>query len=82
MARNGCKMAKNKSCQFFFRTDFSYKKPQNFAKFHMPYDYSRPHVYFVCQIFQAPRLFPAIHLFRTLESSLRGDIWSFILISQ
>ena len=23
MARNGCKMAKRKSCQFFFRTDFS-----------------------------------------------------------
>ena len=23
MARNGCKMAKRKSCQFFFRTDFT-----------------------------------------------------------
>jgi hypothetical protein len=25
MARNGCKMAKRKSCQFFFQTDFKLK---------------------------------------------------------
>ena len=29
MARNGCKMAKRKSCQFFFRTDFKYRSGFN-----------------------------------------------------
>ena len=39
-----------------------------FVKFQMPYVYSSPYVYNFFVILQAICLFPALHLFQTLEN--------------
>jgi hypothetical protein len=47
---------------------FSLQRSQVLTNFSMPYIYSRPHVYSICQIFQALiRLFPVLRLFGSLE---------------